>query len=529
MKKIKTRNIIKKITCIIIVLILCNFIVPNITYGVIDAGPIFAPICKFITYLCDTIMELMQNEFISLEPIKSDSNKVVITPDIGASVPNLGKDNSTYNFQFSPAIIFSGTVPAFSINFINPGQDDRNINNMNAYIEHEKAEYMKNQKECDEDTYVEITGEAKSHNSEMKEESVTEYHSGLTAVQNYYYYIEDDNFYAYLVTEYYEPGATESTSYSFYKAPAKSVKELNELVQYKSIASELQPTVASWYNALRKVALVGLLSALVYIGIQIVITSASGKENSKYKKMLTDWLIALCLLFTLHYIMSITITVTNNISNILNSGKTDDLLNTLRNKIATAEDYNFYQNIKDFFGNTVTQPTYEALVPEVIMYVIMVIYTITFAIQYLKRVLYMAFFTLIAPLVALTYPLDKIKDSKAQAFDMWLKEYIYNALIQVVHLVLYYTLVGSALSLVEVYPLYGIIAILFMTQAERILRKMFGFNNSSTIGKFEAAAVGGLMLSGMKKMAAFAKPTPKDIKSDTPKNNNIRMASNTKK
>ena len=54
---------------------------------------------------------------------------------------------------------------------------------------------------------------------------------------------------------------------------------------------------------------------------------------------------------------------------------------------------------------------------------------------------------MIAPLITLTYPLDKIKDKKSQAFDMWLKEFIFNALIQPLHLLLYIVLLGSATEL----------------------------------------------------------------------------------
>ena len=61
----------------------------------------------------------------------------------------------------------------------------------------------------------------------------------------------------------------------------------------------------------------------------------------------------------------------------------------------------------------------------------------------------MAFLTIIAPLVAMTYPIDKITDGKAQAFNMWLKEYIYNALIQPFHLIIYTVMVGTAMDLVE--------------------------------------------------------------------------------
>ena len=50
----------------------------------------------------------------------------------------------------------------------------------------------------------------------------------------------------------------------------------------------------------------------------------------------------------------------------------------------------------------------------------------------------MAFLTLIAPIVSLTYPIDKMNDGKAQAFNMWLKEYIFNALLQPFHLIIYF-------------------------------------------------------------------------------------------
>ena len=72
-----------------------------------------------------------------------------------------------------------------------------------------------------------------------------------------------------------------------------------------------------------------------------------------------------------------------------------------------------------------------------IIYIVLVIYTIIFCFTYLKRVVYMAFLTIIAPLVAITYPIDKINDGKAQAFDLWLKEYLFNLLIQPMHLILY--------------------------------------------------------------------------------------------
>lgn len=87
----------------------------------------------------------------------------------------------------------------------------------------------------------------------------------------------------------------------------------------------------------------------------------------------------------------------------------------------------------------------------------------------------MAFLTLIAPLVALTYPIDKLKDGKAQAFDMWIKEYIFNALLQPFHLIIYTIFVSSAVELAAKNPIFAIIALAFITPAEKLLRKFFGF------------------------------------------------------
>lgn len=48
-----------------------------------------------------------------------------------------------------------------------------------------------------------------------------------------------------------------------------------------------------------------------------------------------------------------------------------------------------------------------------IIYIILIVFTGMFAVRYMKRVIYIAFLTMIAPVVALTYPLDKIKDRKS--------------------------------------------------------------------------------------------------------------------
>lgn len=463
MKRIKKQSKIKQIVCIILIIMLCNFIIPNISYAETDSGTIFAPISKFTVFLCDTLMQFMQDTFITKDKIKQ---------------------GNSYNFQYSPAIIFSGTVPAFDINFISPNtKEDFGVED---WLKENRKTFSSQAEPYEWEEYEKLPAGGLTGCSRIEEkiDGVADYYT--------YYKVENDRLYVYHFAELYA-NSTEPVVFCYYENSYEmndTFLEETNTTRYGSIAYVLQDTVATWYNALRKIALVGLLSVLVYIGIQIILTSASGQENSKYKKMLVDWLVALCLLFTLHYIMNAILIITQKLSSVLNNGTTDTLLNTLRAEIEKGK-------------------TWEEVVSQTIMYAVLVILTIMFTFQYFKRVLYMAFFTIIAPLVTLTYPLDKIKDSKAQAFTMWIREFVFNALIQIVHLVVYYTLVGSALGLVDVFPLYGIIAIAFISQGEKIIRKMFGFNNADTVGTMQAAAMGGLASAALKKLTKSAKPHKK--------------------
>ena len=260
----------------------------------------------------------------------------------------------------------------------------------------------------------------------------------------------------------------------------------------KSIAAQLKPIISKWYKGTRLIAMVGLLSVLLYVGIRIIISSTAA-DKAKYKKMLMDWLTALVMLFILHYIMVFILTIAKQINGIFSKEFMD--VDPLMGKIRQTAALDTLGDATSVFAAT-------------IMYVALVILTVVFTFQYLRRVLYMAFLTMIAPLICLTYPLDKIKDGQAQAFSMWIREYIFNALIQPVHLLIYTMLVGSAVHLMEVSPIYAIIAVSFIVPAEKFIRKMFGFEKASTVGQLGAAA-GGAMIMNMINKAKHLGGSPK--------------------
>ena len=272
---------------------------------------------------------------------------------------------------------------------------------------------------------------------------------------------------------------------------------------FKSGGSEdrntLVKAIANWYIGLRNLAAVGLLLVLVYIGIRIIISSSSN-DKAKYKQLMLDWLIALCILFFMHYIMSFTLTIIDTIIQGIKDTGTSAVSIT-----ATGDDggLTFTTNL---IGAARFQTQYKDIglkVHFVIMYLALVIYTVIFTFYYLKRFFMMAFLTMIAPLVALTYPIDKISDGKAQAFDAWLKEYVYNALLQPFHLIIYTVFVTNALEFAKTNVIYMIASLWFVMEAEKILRGFFGFNKASggTLGALHTiglASMIGKMASGRK-------------------------------
>ena len=258
---------------------------------------------------------------------------------------------------------------------------------------------------------------------------------------------------------------------------------------------KIRDTIASWYKAFRNIAIVGLMTVLVYLGIRIVLSSTA-VDKAKYKESIQDWLVALCLVFIIHFIMSGILMITSKFTEMLDATANTKIHVHVVNG-GTNGDLKFTTNLVGYVRFKAQNSDAGDCATYTIMYLALVLYTVMFTFTYFKRFLYMAFFTMIAPLVALTYPIDKVKDGKAQAFDMWFKEYTMNAIIQPVHLILYSVFVGSAMDLAIRNPLYAVVALAFLTSAEKFVKKMFGLDKASTPAGLAAMAGGALAMKGV--------------------------------
>ena len=82
------------------------------------------------------------------------------------------------------------------------------------------------------------------------------------------------------------------------------------------VVTTLRSIIAGWYVTLRTIAIVGLLSVLIYIGIRIIISSTAA-DKAKYKQMILDWIIAFCILLFMHFIMAATVNIVDRINRLL--------------------------------------------------------------------------------------------------------------------------------------------------------------------------------------------------------------------
>ena len=134
-----------------------------------------------------------------------------------------------------------------------------------------------------------------------------------------------------------------------------------------------------------------------------------------------------------------------------------------------------------------------------IIYIIMIGVTLLYLVTYIKRMLTIAFLIIISPLITITYSIDKMRDNRSQALDTWMKEFMYNVLIQPFHCIIYLVFIKTALQLMHdsrsmASSVLAIIMILFMHKAEDIVKQIFNFQSAS-LGK--AVANTALITTGL--------------------------------
>lgn len=257
-----------------------------------------------------------------------------------------------------------------------------------------------------------------------------------------------------------------------------------ELNSGDSTVDQIRKSVSIWYYSIRNLAAILLIVIIVYVGIRMALSTIA-EDKAKYKQMLIDWITGLALLFVLHFIMVAIV----NVNNIL----VDVLKTTITGSSGRISDTIMDQLFNDALSKGFTKGLGSAL-----CYVLLVGVTFLFLLAYVKRMVTIAFLIVIAPLVTVTYSIDKMGDSKSQALNTWLKEFSYNILIQPFQCVTYLALGQTAIEVLEGgYSLKAILIAIFMLvfvlTSEKIIKHIFHFESQSMSDTL-AAAVGGATL-----------------------------------
>ena len=422
-------------------------------------------------------------------------------------------------YSITPEEIISNKIPLFDVNFFNPDPEKK--------WEYDWARNLEITDEIKNANYKAlITGTKAEANEALKQynitvEAIKNLHytdnvltegAGMGATTTYYYYATGNNVLRMQI-HFWEGSYGSKDSVTVSVAEVENVSKGNTTIPAYSFA--LSKSISRGYFILRMIAIVGMMSVLVYVGIRILLSSTSS-QKAKYKQMLGDWLVGMVLLFTMHYIMIFSNMFVEKITDIFSSINPtiypaviqNDKLGKLKEELKEYG-YTYTENEGEksdkvlFLGkegdneyiewNTNFMGMIRMTAREIkdensnqyigysLMFFVLVIYTCIFCWTYLKRVIYLAFLTIIAPLVALTYPIDKANDGKAQGFDYWFKEYIFNLLLQPMHLLIYTILISLAIEIAITNSLYALVALGYSaSNAARALDKMTITDSTTT-------------------------------------------------
>ena len=282
-----------------------------------------------------------------------------------------------------------------------------------------------------------------------------------------------------------------------------------------TVVKKIRENVAMWYYGLRNLSAIILFVILIYTGLKMALTTIA-EEKAKYSQMIVDWLVSIVLLFILHYLMQFIIIINNQIVEIFSKGLVDQKGETI-------------DMVDQFFVNAWSVGFTEG-VGSALAYLALVGMTFVFLLAYLKRMITTAFLIVIAPLVTITYSIDKMGDNKSQALNNWLKEFSYNILIQVFHCGSYLALVQSSMKILNKEKslsavVVSFIMIVFMYQAEKIIKFIFKINPESMSDTVGHAAYYATIMGNVGSFASGANNKYKNNNSITPKQENSQTKS----
>ncbi len=242
---------------------------------------------------------------------------------------------------------------------------------------------------------------------------------------------------------------------------------------------KIKENITTSYYICRIISLALSVVILIYIGIRMAISTVAS-DQAKYKKMLMGWVESIIILFVMPYIMSALFTFGESVTGIFYN-----IRNSLLGQKVPGSAIGEYGVFEETVRKQIFVKMYDCsglnLALWSFVYWAILFNELRFLWLYLKRVLIVGFLIIISPIITITYSIDKVGDGKAQAFGLWMKEFILNVLIQPLHALLYLIFIFSANSIAMSSPLVGVALLFAMGQAERMVKVIFDMKGSVTL------------------------------------------------
>lgn len=230
------------------------------------------------------------------------------------------------------------------------------------------------------------------------------------------------------------------------------------------LVNSIRDNVAKWYVGVRDIAAIIIMIILLYTGLRMALLMATGdtasaKQIARYKEMLINWVIGIILIFVIHLLMIATIYLSNMMIKLLVKVTETSINSNIETQIIDKTYNGLFKN-----ETTSGHPVYFF-----ITYCVLTYYEIKFFVVYLLRTFKIYFYVVISPLVCATYPLDKMRDGRAQGFQNWWTEFFTEVIRQPIQLFVFTVFVLSADEIFISQPLLFVILIGLISNIERVV------------------------------------------------------------
>lgn len=287
-----------------------------------------------------------------------------------------------------------------------------------------------------------------------------------------------------------------------------------------SPSATLKGIVSHWYGVFRGIVIAVYIVMLLYIGIRILLSS-TGKSGQKYKEMLTSWLVGIVILTFYPYVMRYTVIINDLLIGMMDphavqqeEQKEEESEEAAEETPSLSDKTNTDDNVLDTMEVIRIEAEETNNMALTVIYIVMLGQLIVLIGVYYKRVFMMAFLITIFPIVAGIYVWEKTKGG-GKALTTWTKEYVILVLTQTFHAVVYVVLIDGAYLAFQQSNNWVIflISVMFLFEAEKIIRTIFGMRSSAnTIG--DLATAGAAALAASKKVKDVVKGEKKSTTED---------------